>query len=90
MRFPERSSSSTSPRFSCHRADKRGFIIAHDDSGVGAADEKAPGGEIQLTRLSLVHFFPPANQRSLFGFAYRHLMLISYLWSQGLGVNRKC
>ena len=41
MRLPDRSSGSASPRFLAPEADQGGFIAAHDDPGVGAADESA-------------------------------------------------
>ena len=42
MRLPDRSSGSASPRFLAPEADQGGFITAHDDPGVGAADEASP------------------------------------------------
>ena len=41
MRLPDRSSGSASPRFSRQRRIQGGFVAAHDDPGVGAADEGA-------------------------------------------------
>ena len=43
-RLPERSSGSASPRFSRHSRSQGGLVLAHDDPGVGAADEVAPIG----------------------------------------------
>src|SRR5262249_11413829 len=40
MRFPERSSSSASPRFLAPEPNQGGFIVAHDDPCVRAADEE--------------------------------------------------
>ena len=41
MRLPERSSGSTSPRFSRHRRRSAVLVIAHDGPGIQAADELA-------------------------------------------------
>ena len=50
MRLPERSSGSTSPRFSRHRRRSAAFVIAHDDPGVGAADEALAVSSIPSSR----------------------------------------
>ena len=41
IRLPDKSSSSTSPRFSRHSRKRAAGVVPHDDPGVGAADEVA-------------------------------------------------
>ena len=42
MRFADKSSGSTSPRFFAPKPDQSGFVLAHDNPGIRAADEGAP------------------------------------------------
>ena len=44
IRLPERSSGSTSPALLPPQPEQGGFVVAHDDPGVRAADEGAAAG----------------------------------------------
>ena len=54
MRLPERSSGSTSPRFSRHSRSRARLVIAHDDPGIRAADKGTSG-------IMIRHFEPPSS-----------------------------